>query len=119
MNQHQVHQDPYAQDGYNHDQQYITQPNYADASSSSFDQSVNHNEAFVTTNHSSEKMMNDAYPENTLRAQPGRQGLRAPPKSWAEMGPPPRSTGILRMWRKDERGPQWFRVSLQTHLASS
>jgi hypothetical protein len=31
-------------------------------------------------------------------------------KSWAN-GPPPRSTGILRMWRKDERGKQWTRVS--------
>jgi hypothetical protein len=30
-------------------------------------------------------------------------------KSWAN-GPPPRSTGILRMWRKDERGKQWTRV---------
>lgn len=46
----------------------------------------------------------------TERAQKGRQGLQAPPMTWAEMGPPPRSTGILRMWRKDERGKQWSRV---------
>jgi hypothetical protein len=48
----------------------------------------------------------------TERAQKGRQGLQAPPMTWAEMGPPPRSTGILRMWRKDERGKQWSRVFL-------
>jgi hypothetical protein len=50
----------------------------------------------------------------TERVQKGRQGLQAPPMTWAEMGPPPRSTGILRMWRKDERGKQWSRVC---HLA--
>ena len=116
MNQDQEYRDPYAQDVYDHDQHHNTQPNYTDASSSAFDQSNNHHEAFVTTNQSSEKMINDSYPENTLRAQPGRQGIRAPPKSWAEIGPPPRSTGILRMWRKDERGPQWFRVGLPTSL---
>ena len=52
-------------------------------------------------------------PPATARAVPGRQGLRGPAgntKSWAEMGPPPRSTGILRMWRKDERGKQWSKV---------
>lgn len=51
------------------------------------------------------------YGRNTERAQPGRSGLRKSTRSFAEAGPPPRSTGILRMWRKDERGKQWFRVS--------
>ena len=62
---------------------------------------------------SSEKMVEEgAYnTEGTERAQPGRSGLRQPTRSFAELGPPPRSTGILRMWRKDERGKQWFRVS--------
>lgn len=60
------------------------------------------------TNPSVEKI-EDEYPQNTERAQPGRSGLRNQTKSWAEMGPPPRSTGILRMWRKDERGRQWTR----------
>ncbi|TXT08624.1 hypothetical protein VHUM_02752 [Vanrija humicola] len=36
-------------------------------------------------------------------------GLGQPTSSFAAMGPPPRSTGILRMWRKDERGKQWTR----------
>ncbi|WVQ95829.1 hypothetical protein IAU59_002928 [Kwoniella sp. CBS 9459] len=60
---------------------------------------------------STEKLPEDAQYENanTERAQPGRSGLRQPPRSIAEMGPPPRSTGILRMWRKDERGKQWSR----------
>lgn len=48
----------------------------------------------------------------TERLQPGRQNIgQAPMSSFAAMGPPPRSTGILRMWRKDERGKQWTRVS--------
>ncbi|WVN86818.1 uncharacterized protein L203_101991 [Cryptococcus depauperatus CBS 7841] len=48
--------------------------------------------------------------QDTQRAQPGRSGLAKPPTtSFAEMGPPPRSTGILRVWRKDERGKQWSR----------
>ncbi|KAL7425051.1 hypothetical protein Q5752_000739 [Cryptotrichosporon argae] len=51
----------------------------------------------------------DALPANTERAQRGRAGLQRPPSTWAQMGPPPRSTGILRMWRKDERGKQWSR----------
>jgi len=68
-------------------------------------------------NRSSEKMVEDgSYGQNTERAQPGRQGLHKPARSWAEIGPPPRSTGILRMWRKDERGRQWFRVSLMSRL---
>jgi len=47
------------------------------------------------------------------RERKGRQNIGAGGeggKSWAN-GPPPRSTGILRMWRKDERGKQWTRVS--------
>lgn len=47
----------------------------------------------------------------TERLQPGRANLgQGPESSFAAMGPPPRSTGILRMWRKDERGKQWTRV---------
>ncbi|KAK8849675.1 hypothetical protein IAR55_005010 [Kwoniella newhampshirensis] len=61
-------------------------------------------------NLSTEKMVDDTHvEESTQRAQPGRSGLRQPPRSFAEVGPPPRSTGILRMWRKDERGKQWSR----------
>ncbi|CAK9782536.1 unnamed protein product [Cutaneotrichosporon oleaginosum] len=46
----------------------------------------------------------------TERLQPGRAHLGQPPiSSFEAMGPPPRSTGILRMWRKDERGKQWTR----------
>lgn len=48
------------------------------------------------------------------RQQPGRAhlgGVGAPMSSFEAFGPPPRSTGILRMWRKDERGKQWTRVS--------
>ncbi|WRT69696.1 uncharacterized protein IL334_006686 [Kwoniella shivajii] len=60
-------------------------------------------------NASTEKIAEDSQFENTQRQQPGRSGLRQPPRSIAEMGPPPRSTGILRMWRKDERGKQWSR----------
>ena len=69
---------------------------------------------------STEKVMTDEpYPPNpadegfeanTMRPRPGRSGLDDRAKSWATMGPPPRSTGILRMWRKGERGKQWFRV---------
>ena len=44
------------------------------------------------------------------RERKGRQNIGGgAEKSWAN-GPPPRSTGILRMWRKDERGKQWTRV---------
>ncbi|ORX37746.1 hypothetical protein BD324DRAFT_650295 [Kockovaella imperatae] len=66
--------------------------------------------SFLAPNQSSEKILDgDSFGEPVQRAHPGRQGLQSTTKSWAEMGPPPRSTGILRMWRKDERGPQWFR----------
>lgn len=44
------------------------------------------------------------------RERKGRQNIGGDGRSWAQ-GPPPRSTGILRMWRKDERGKQWTRVS--------
>ena len=64
-----------------------------------------------------EKMEDGTLP--TQRAQPGRQGLSGAPKSWAEMGPPPRSTGILRMWRKDERGPQWTKVRIRKRFWSN
>lgn len=60
-----------------------------------------------TSNQSTEKMVDE--PGNTERLRKGRQNIPAP-QTWAEMGPPPRSTGILRMWRKDERGKQWSRV---------
>ncbi|WVR08008.1 hypothetical protein IAU60_005052 [Kwoniella sp. DSM 27419] len=61
----------------------------------------------VDPSYSTEKLPHEY--EGTERAQPGRSGLRQAPVSVAEMGPPPRSTGILRMWRKDERGKQWSR----------
>jgi hypothetical protein len=61
---------------------------------------------------STEKIVNSEGYGGTERSQPGRSGLNGPMKSFAEMGPPPRSTGILHMWRKDERGQQWFRVGL-------
>lgn len=60
------------------------------------------------SNQSTEKMIDE--PVNTERLRKGRQNLPVP-QTFAEMGPPPRSTGILRMWRKDERGKQWSRVS--------
>ncbi|ODO00840.1 hypothetical protein L198_03167 [Cryptococcus wingfieldii CBS 7118] len=61
-------------------------------------------------NSSTEKVADESYPQgNTARAQPGRSGMARPTTSFAEMGPPPRSTGILRVWRKDERGKQWSR----------
>jgi len=64
-----------------------------------------------SANQSQEKIL-DQPGYGTERAQPGRSGLNQPMKSYAGMGPPPRSTGILSMWRKDERGKQWFRVGL-------
>lgn len=45
------------------------------------------------------------------RQTAGRAGLQNPTSSFAAMGPPPRSTGILREWRKEERGHQWGKVS--------
>lgn len=45
------------------------------------------------------------------RQTAGRAGLHQPTSSFAAMGPPPRSTGILREWRKEERGHQWGKVS--------
>lgn len=50
------------------------------------------------------------------RPVPGRSGLQQPTSSFAAMGPPPRSTGVLRMWRKDERGKQWTRVSTRERV---
>lgn len=47
------------------------------------------------------------------RQTAGRAGLQNPTSSFAAMGPPPRSTGILREWRKEERGHQWGKVSLR------
>lgn len=54
------------------------------------------------------------------REQPGRSnlgGIGAPMSTFEAFGPPPRSTGILRMWRKDERGKQWTRVGLRGRKA--
>lgn len=91
--------------------------NYADATAShvAYDQTyqTHHPDPSTDTgfqpNPSMEKMT-DQYPRATERERKGRAGLNQT-KSWAEVGPPPRSTGILRMWRKDERGKQWSRVS--------
>ncbi len=56
----------------------------------------------------------DAGLGGTERLQPGRANIgQAPISSFAAMGPPPRSTGILRMWRKDERGKQWTKVCIE------
>ncbi|WVQ79184.1 hypothetical protein IAT38_001280 [Cryptococcus sp. DSM 104549] len=94
------HNPPY---GYNNDSNpYGEEPRYpsypADPSGESY-----------APNPSTEKMVDDIqYEGGTERAQPGRSRLR-PTTSFAEMGPPPRSTGILRVWRKDERGKQWSR----------
>ena len=65
-------------------------------------------------NPSTEKVVEDSL--GTERAQKGRQGVAQSSRSW-QNGPPPRSTGILRMWRKGERGKQWSRVSKLTWLA--
>ncbi|WWC95829.1 hypothetical protein V866_002696 [Kwoniella sp. B9012] len=102
----QQHPPPFQNEGYtysNDSNPYGEEPRYpsypADPSSGDYQ-----------PNSSTEKMNDEGqYQENTQRAQPGRSGLRRPPVSIAEMGPPPRSTGILRMWRKDERGKQWSR----------
>lgn len=45
------------------------------------------------------------------RQTAGRAHLQNPTSSFAAMGPPPRSTGVLREWRKEERGRQWGKVS--------
>ncbi|KAK6908453.1 hypothetical protein I203_102454 [Kwoniella mangroviensis CBS 8507] len=102
----QQHPPPFQNEGYtysNDSNPYGEEPRYpsypADPSAGDYQ-----------PNSSTEKMNDEVqYQENTQRAQPGRSGLRRPPVSIAEMGPPPRSTGILRMWRKDERGKQWSR----------
>lgn len=97
--------DPY-DDPYNRSNQYYPSPaneayNYADPA-----YHEQHDNA-LQYNASTEKVL-DEYPINTERERKGRAGLR-PGTSWGA-GPPPRSTGILRMWRKDERGKQWSRV---------
>lgn len=92
--------DPYAETPYGRPQ-HETYPS----------EGTDHPGSAYQVNPSTEKVIDD-YPQNTERAQPGRSGIRhGQSKSWAEIGPPPRSTGILRMWRKDERGRQWTRVS--------
>lgn len=71
------------------------------------------NNAGFHPNESTEKMVepDQGFIGGTERERPGRQRQMGDvPVSWAGMGPPPRSTGILRMWRKEERGSQWIRV---------
>lgn len=66
---------------------------------------------------STEKIIEEGGAEGNLgteRLRKGRAGLD-PSSQWSS-GPPPRSTGILRMWRKDERGKQWSRVRLAPGL---
>ena len=94
--------DPHAQAAYSDSQ-------YAQSTGKTYVAPPAHDQGFLA-NASTEKMVDDGVPLQTQRAQPGRQGLPNHSKSWAEVGPPPRSTGILRMWRKDERGQQWFKV---------
>ncbi|ORY34783.1 hypothetical protein BCR39DRAFT_514697 [Naematelia encephala] len=100
----QYQQPAYAQDDPNayHDGAYGEAPRYP---SYPADPSAGDYEAYPST----EKINDGGYAENTAREQPGRSGVRGQTKSFASLGPPPRSTGILRMWRKDERGEQWFR----------
>lgn len=40
----------------------------------------------------------------------GGGGTDARPQSQWTIPPPPKSTGFLRIWRKDERGKQWGKV---------
>ncbi len=123
----QPYPDPYGRGQYQ-DQAYASQPSFTQSHGDDPDRyndgsnPYNDDHRYSTyptepsggnyqANPSTEKIVDDgAYGQSTERAQPGRSGLRPPPRSFAEMGPPPRSTGILRMWRKDERGQQWFRV---------
>jgi hypothetical protein len=97
------HADPYS----NQPAPYESYPNYPHQSTSNYADDANYDDAprYPTYagdpsgeyHQSTEKILDEpAY--GTERAQPGRSGLR--PKSFAEMGPPPRSTGILREWRK-------------------
>ena len=102
MSNANTYNDPYATP---YQGEHFAQQQAAYPDNPSYDQSSQH-DTYMAPNQSTEKMLGDT---PVQRAQPGRQNLGTAPKSWAEMGPPPRSTGILRMWRKDERGPQWFR----------
>ncbi|OWZ43379.1 hypothetical protein C356_03466 [Cryptococcus neoformans c45] len=121
------HGDPY-NDPYSHQQrQYASEASFADARAN-YGQSYAYHDAnpyeeglqypSYPTDPSSGEYLNDLNTEkasenvryeSTERAQPGRSGLRRPATSFAGLGPPPRSTGILRVWRKDERGKQWSR----------
>ncbi|KAI9638953.1 uncharacterized protein MKK02DRAFT_41983 [Dioszegia hungarica] len=97
--------DPYNQN------QHVDAPHYQNAYNNTVPYQTHHLDPSTDTgfqaNPSAEKIT-DGYPQNTERERKGRAGLNQT-KSWAEVGPPPRSTGILRMWRKDERGKQWSR----------
>lgn len=88
---------------YDNDQQHqVQQPEYYPSTDKINENSVN----------------NEDYSGPVLeRERKGRQNIGGGGeggRSWAA-GPPPRSTGILRMWRKDERGKQWTRVSGRGH----
>jgi hypothetical protein len=80
-------------------------------SSSVFGNSNDRGSDVFKANPSTEKILDEYPATGTERAQPGRQRLNQNPVSWADIGPPPRSTGIMRMWRIDERGKQWTRVN--------
>lgn len=128
------HGDPY-NDPYSHQQrQYASEASFADAHAN-YGQSYAYHDAnpyeeglqypSYPTDPSSGEYINDLSTEkasenvryeSTERAQPGRSGLRRPATSFAGLGPPPRSTGILRVWW-DHLRPYILRPMILTKLS--
>lgn len=125
MSHNNIYSDDYRQHDASYDQQHPYQAHQSTFERNDYHENPPYDDDSIVQPHhpeimtaddyrqypSTEKIVGDEYQTpNTARAQPGRSGLRDNSTSWAA-GPPPRSTGILRMWRHDERGKQWLRVN--------
>jgi hypothetical protein len=103
---HDRYADPYAGSAAYQSHQYQPSHSYADNELQPPEPPYTESGGYQASS-STEKMVDASM--GTERLHKGRQGPQQG-RSWAEAGPPPRSTGILRMWRKGERGKQWSRV---------
>ncbi|RSH93282.1 hypothetical protein EHS25_007636 [Saitozyma podzolica] len=102
---HDRYADPYAGSAAYQSHQYQPSHSYADNELQPPEPPYTESGGYQASS-STEKMVDASM--GTERLHKGRQGPQQG-RSWAEAGPPPRSTGILRMWRKGERGKQWSR----------
>jgi hypothetical protein len=109
-NQHQ-YADPYAKE--QQQAQYDDEPPYHLPQNPRYDSTPNPYDA-------EKRQTRFEDPEEEYGTRESRYGANLdprPPSQWT-IPPPPKSTGFLRIWRKDERGKQWGKVSVEAEIVS-